>query len=110
MQFGSGRARSGGSNAIFHSQPLGTALGDMAHLMGGQVALRPGFGVGREQGGGAERRIHGGSMARATQRVDMNGRQWQSNSAQAGRLQRRSNGCARLRGSHSSRESSGNSG
>ena len=37
-------------------------------------------------------------MARASQRVDMNGRQWQSDSARAGRLQMRSNGCARLRG------------
>ena len=63
MQFGSGRARSGGNNAVFYSQLLGTALGNMAHLMGGQAALRPGFGVGREQGGVAERRIHGGSMA-----------------------------------------------
>ena len=110
MRFGSGRARSGGNNVVFHSQPLGIALGNMTHLMGGQDALRPGFGIGREQGGVAERRIHGGSMASATQRVDMNGRQWQSDSARAGRLQRRSNGCARLRGSHSSRQSSGNSG
>ena len=85
MQFGSGRARSGGSNAVFHSQPLGTALGNMTHLMGGQDASRPGFWVGREQGGDAERRIRGGSMARATQRVDVNGRQWQSNSARASR-------------------------
>ena len=86
MQFGSGRARLGGNNVVFHSQPLGITLGDITHLMGGQGALRPGFGIGREQGGVVERRIHGGSMASATQRVDMNGRQWQSNSARAGRL------------------------
>ncbi|KAK3259340.1 hypothetical protein CYMTET_31649 [Cymbomonas tetramitiformis] len=81
MQFGSGRARSGGNNVVFHSQPLGIALGNMTHLMGGQDAPRPGFGIGREQGGDAERRIRGGSMASATQRVDVNGSQWQSNKA-----------------------------
>ncbi|KAK3280737.1 hypothetical protein CYMTET_11433 [Cymbomonas tetramitiformis] len=42
-----------------------------------------GCGRARQRSGGAERRVHGGSIARGTQNTDVNERQGQSNSARA---------------------------
>ncbi|KAK3247349.1 hypothetical protein CYMTET_43150 [Cymbomonas tetramitiformis] len=59
-------------NPVYHSQPLGTALGDSGRGVGEQALLRPGSGAGRGQRGGTGCGLGGEEVARLAE-VDDDG-------------------------------------
>ncbi|KAK3241159.1 hypothetical protein CYMTET_49048 [Cymbomonas tetramitiformis] len=90
-QVGGGCASLDEGNPVYHSQPLGTALGHSGRGVGGQALLRPGC---RRQRGDVGCGLGGGGVARL---AGVSRLQRHSSSAPAGQPQRGSGGPVRLR-------------
>ncbi|KAK3254681.1 hypothetical protein CYMTET_36112, partial [Cymbomonas tetramitiformis] len=93
-QVGGGGAGSDEGAPVYHSQPLGTALGDSGRGVGGQALLRRDSWAGRGQPGGPECGPNDEEMARV---AEVSRLQRHSSSAPAGQSQRGPGGPVRLR-------------